>query len=187
MKCYYHKIDLDGKCSAAIVKRKYFDCELIGVDYLDRPDFDKFESKERIFVVDFSFIPTDMDEIYSTVFLTWIDHHESALNNAYLGKYKDCAGKRKIGKAGCELTWEYLFPDVAMPKAVRLLGRYDVWDKSDVELWEKEILPFQYGMRTARCFPEDNVWEIVLQNSGYSERWVDDLLESGRAILDYEK
>ena len=31
--CFYHKSDLDGVCSAAIVKRFVPDCELYGVDY----------------------------------------------------------------------------------------------------------------------------------------------------------
>ena len=35
MKCFYHRIDFDGVCSAAIVKAKYPECELIGIDYGD--------------------------------------------------------------------------------------------------------------------------------------------------------
>lgn len=177
MKCYYHKIDLDGKCSAAIVKRKYPDCELIGVDYPDSPDFESIRKKERIFVVDFSFAPFEMDKIYSTAFLTWIDHHKSALNAACLGKYKDCAGKREIGKAGCELTWEYLFPDEPTPEGVRLLGRYDVWDHED-----EDVLPFQYAMRVINVDPARGDWDKFFD----ADTRFDDMIAVGAHILQYE-
>jgi len=180
--CYYHKIDLDGKCSAAIVRRRYPDCELIGVDYPDRPDFERIENGDRVIVVDFSFALCDMDKLFSGGLLVWIDHHESALNVAYLGKYADCAGARKVGKAGCELTWEYFFPEEPMPEAVRLLGRYDVWDKSNIEVWEKEILPFQYGMRLTEWAPDSDAWLDMLAHNDYAET----PLDHGLTVLAYE-
>ena len=33
--CFYHKADLDGVCSAAIVKHFVPECELYGIDYGD--------------------------------------------------------------------------------------------------------------------------------------------------------
>lgn len=185
--CYYHKADLDGKCAAAIVKREYPDCELIGVDYPDKPDFEKIQPGDTVLVVDFSFEPGDMERLTNSCDLMWIDHHKSALENAKGRIYENDLGKREIGKAGCELTWEYLFPKEPMPEAVRLLGRYDVWDRKNIDWWEKYILPFQYGMKIMRCFPPDNIWEILLQNNAYSEKWLNVLLKKGTAILDYEE
>lgn len=165
--CYYHKIDLDGKCSAAIVRRKYPDCELIGVDYPDRPDFDKINEGDAVFVVDFSFEPHDMQALmdYSDGNVCWIDHHKSAIQKieaqclpeSNIKLTQVIAGKREIGKAGCELTWEYLFPDEPMPEAVRLLGRYDVWDHAD-----EDVLLFQYGMKQLIWNPDFNLWESLL-------------------------
>lgn len=180
MICYYHKTDLDGKCSAAIVRRKYPDCELIGVDYPDRPDFEKTAPGDTVFVVDFSFGHIDMDNLayMKGVKLIWIDHHKTALLNAKAHHYDDAEGKREIGKAGCELTWEYLFPDEPMPEAVRLLGRYDVWDHSD-----ENVLPFQYGMRLKEWDPSDSSWDPLLMHYDYVEMFIKD----GELIIAYEK
>lgn len=140
VRCYYHKIDLDGKCSAAIVRRKYPDCELIGVDYPDRPDFDKINPGDTVFVVDFSFEPDDMRAIaaIAKIDFIWIDHHKSAIEKMESNLMSHVQGKREIGKAGCELTWEYFFPNEPMPIAVSRLGRYDVWDH---EIFR--VVPFQ--------------------------------------------
>lgn len=179
MKCYYHKIDLDGKCSAAIVKRKYPDCELIGVNYPDRPNLDKIEPGETVFVVDFSFEPKDMLQIFSN--LIWIDHHKSAIEKAEGWVYEKAEGKREIGKAGCELTWEYLFPDEPMPEAVRLLGRYDVWDHSD-----RDVLKFQYGMRLEDWMPEAPAWQSLFnKNTELNIR--EDVIRQGIIVTKYEQ
>jgi oligoribonuclease NrnB/cAMP/cGMP phosphodiesterase (DHH superfamily) len=90
--------------------------------------------------------------------LVWIDHHKSSIEWAE-GADFTCRGVRQIGKAACELAWEFFFgPDV--PRAVRLLGRYDVWDHSD-----PTVLPFQYGMTVtdpAVCSP---AWENIFYSS----------------------
>lgn len=191
MKCYFHKLDLDGKCSAAIVKRKYPDCEMIEVDYPDRPGFDNIQDDETVFVVDFSFEPEDMQALmdYTDGNVLWIDHHKSAIekiNNAVLpgtttSLGQVISGKREIGKAGCELTWEYLFPDEPMPEAVKLLGRYDVWDK-DNPLWDEFILPFQYGMRINWWEPFSAQWQTLFEHTSV----VGDIKDNGACILEYE-
>jgi oligoribonuclease NrnB/cAMP/cGMP phosphodiesterase (DHH superfamily) len=188
--CYYHKADLDGKCSAAIVRRKYPECELIGVDYPDRPDFEKIESGDTVFVVDYSFEPNDMYELGCQSYeLVWIDHHKSAIEKISYSTLPDgvtslgsvIKGKCEIGKAGCELTWEYLFPDEPIPDAVRLLGRYDVWDKNHPH-WESIILPFQHGMRLNYWEPFSSQWQTLFENSSV----VDSIKENGECIVEYE-
>lgn len=181
LKCYYHEVDLDGKCSAAIVKRKYPDCELIGVDYPDRPDFNNIQDDEIVFVVDFSFDRDDMIRLDDNYKLVWIDHHKSALKKIPESSEEDVGilGKREIGKAGCELTWEYLFPDEMMPEAVRLLGRYDVWDHSDMK-----VLPFQMGMRLCDCGPEWIGWKALLSPNNITFR---DIIKTGHIVYTYEK
>lgn len=82
MKCFYHKSDLDGHGSGAIVKHHYPECEMIGVDYGD--DYSKngiFDGaeEETIYVVDFSFPKLIMDSLDKLSDLIWIDHHKSAI------------------------------------------------------------------------------------------------------------
>ncbi len=74
-----------------------------------------------------------------------LDHHASRLEEkqSYTDKlrkedsaitvegYKDLSGKQAEQVAACELCWLKLFGDREMPKVIRLIGRYDVWDHND--------------------------------------------------------
>ena len=178
MKCFYHRSDLDGHCSGAIVKRKYPDCEMIGVDYNDHVC--SIKNNEKVFVVDFSFSKDEMLYLHRAGQLTWIDHHKSAIEK--MKDYDDeLEGLREIGKAGCELTWQWLFPEREdMPLAVFLLGRYDVWDHKD-----EHTLPFQYGVRQFdNTLPDNKIWEDLL---GYQPFIIDEIIRNGKLILAYEK
>jgi oligoribonuclease NrnB/cAMP/cGMP phosphodiesterase (DHH superfamily) len=188
MKCFYHKTDLDGHCSGAIVKHKYPDCEMYGVDYsdslLDMVNADQVNmiENEVVYMVDFSFSNIkDMIWLNDLCDFHWIDHHKSAIEKM---DGLTCRGKREIGKAGCELTWEYVHPETKIPFAVKLLGRYDVWDHKD-EL----VLPFQYGFRMfENTLPESPVWKLFLAaDSEMSMHDIEGVTQSGNTILAYQK
>ncbi len=189
--CFYHKSDLDGICSAAIVNLK-FDVVLIGVDYGDRVPWERlFELEKnllprtdddyerlRVVVVDFSFHMSEMAVLEKRYHLIWIDHHKSAIAAAAEAGLSKLAGLREIGKAGCELTWGYFYPGADMPRAVHLLGRYDVWDRSD-----PDVDTFQYGMRLAQFQAGDAaLWSGLFADSGL----VEGLCDHGRIVLSYE-
>ena len=137
MKCFYHSADLDGHCSAAIVKAVCPECELIGINYGDAFPWDLFvEAEERksgsiilpakepetVYMVDFCLQPfTDMVKLKGMCNLTWIDHHKSAIESyeAYIEEQQralmtpasvSIAGFRDSRFAACELTWEYFNP-----------------------------------------------------------------------------
>ncbi len=154
---FYHRADLDGKCSAAIVAKWLHDSgrvmpvEFIGVDYKD--DFDSYvdrvASEDIVFIVDFSFTRGDehhwMEKILDTAKkVYWFDHHATAIE--HYNQMNRLWPQHRIrlvdGVAGCEITWQELFSG-PVPRAVNLLGRYDVWDHKD-----PDVLPFQYGMRS---------------------------------------
>lgn len=195
MLCIYHKGDLDGKCSGAIIKLKFPNCECIGTDYGHDTPWEKMEQhkNDTIFLVDFSFPIEDMIKIkqsFKDNFI-WIDHHKSAIEKSEENGYSDLNGKRfskeepRLTKAGCELTWTYVNGGVP-PRAVSLLGRYDVWDHEI----DKHILPFQYGMRAVNNRPIDKIWKELLEpdESGiYPEYKLNDIIEKGQAILSYER
>lgn len=178
MKCFYHKSDLDGHCSGAIVKRKYPECEMIGVDYNDTLDIDNIGECETVFVVDFSFSIEEMAALDIKASLIWIDHHKSAIEK--MADYpRVISGIREIGRAACELAWEYLYPAGAMPAAVWLLGRYDVWKHKDDEL----IMPFQYGMRQfENTLPESGIWVEYLRKDAML---ISQTVKAGEIILSY--
>lgn len=190
MVCIYHNRDLDGFTSAAIVKKKYENLTLIGYDYGDELPYVKIPKGEPVIMVDCS-LP--MDEMYKLAEwsywrLIWIDHHISAIND-----YEDSvAGKEdflnynlEVGRAACELTWEYLFPEKRMPEAVRLLGAYDTWRNNDPHSWYGEILPFQYGMRS-QCNSPESFPMHLLEESLVEQMDIDLLIGIGKEIISYD-
>jgi hypothetical protein len=58
----------------------------------------------------------------------WIEHHKSAIEAAEQIAFGP-RGLRKIGRAACELTWQFLFPTVELPHAVYLLedATFGIW------------------------------------------------------------
>jgi len=186
MKCFYHSADLDGHCSGAIVKYKYPECETIGVNYGDTFPWDRINKGETVFMVDFCLQPfEDMERLNSICKLVWIDHHKSAIEEAKKRNFVARGGQvLEVGKAACELCWEYLFPDKRMPFGVKLVGRYDVWDLK----YCQDVLPFQYGMRIHNTDLDTYtqglsvVWNKVFKND---TDFLDKCIKNGRTILRY--
>ena len=178
MKCFYHRGDLDGRCSGAIVKLKFPECEMIGVDYQDKFNQITCEPGEEIFVLDFWFPPEIMKRLNNTGVLHWFDHHETSLKWATKEKFLASGSQiLEIGRAGCELTWGALFPKVKLPEAVFLLGRYDVWDHED-----PRVLPFQWGMRN---YDDTSPTNIGFREQIFTEP-VDELVKIGQILLNFQ-
>lgn len=175
--CFYHSADLDGHCSGAIVRRKYPDIELIGINYGDEFPWDKIGGN-LVMMVDFSLQPFgDMVKLFEMGDVVWIDHHKSAIEDYNNHKFaKKHVSVLNSDKAACELVWEFLYPEVRIPRSVYLLGRYDVWDHSD-----PDTMPFQWGMRMYNSFPDNNeLWNDVL-----SDRLLDGIIGTGSILLEY--
>jgi len=188
--CFYHRTDLDGICSGAIIKRA-LDCDVVdfnGLDYADDFNLDECDGRD-VYMVDVSLQPfSRMLELLNVAnSLTWIDHHKEAVKDANeAGFDRFAAGAWELGSAACELTWKYFFlSEPTPPRAVRLLGRYDVWDHDD-----PDVLAFQYG---ARLYVEsgvhDRFWKFALDPDGTSdssEDFVDEVLQVGKKVLKYQ-
>lgn len=198
---FYHNADLDGKCSAALVLyhearqptkagEGYAGCELYGINYGDPFPWDKITPERKVYMVDFSLQPfSDMVKLAGMCRLTWIDHHKTALDEHKAhGQPLAGANLTALGKAGCELTWEFFRSAEPMPHAVMLLGRYDVWDEKCTIVPWSHILAFQYGMRLQDTEPESLLWLTLLGDQG-SDAEVDRLkaiVAGGSAVLAYE-
>jgi len=180
MKCLYHSADLDGNCSGALIKMRYPECEMYGIDYgIDFP-WGIIDPDEKIFMVDYSLQPfTDMIKLHELLGdnLIWIDHHISAiLESEEYGKHID--GTRDSEFAACELVWNYIKSDTNTPTFVTLLGRFDVWDHTD-----GRVLPYQYGMKQYDCNPNNvDFWHEMFD----TERVVQ-IINEGEIILRYIK
>lgn len=193
MKCFYHKPDLDGHCSGAIVKREYPSCEMIPLDYDDEFPWDTIEKNELVIMVDFGLQPfSDMIKLNNLADLIWIDHHATALDN-HEKSGEPIDGIRRLDSAGCELTWEYFNPSEQIPRSVYYLGRYDIWKHEE----DPYILLFQYGMQQFKdTSPESDVWTSLLPNSNSFKNYVNGnidkelvskITEDGKIIQKYQE
>ena len=192
--CVYHGIDLDGFCGGAIYAKAMEEhgvpYELIPMNYGWELPWKKFQNAE-IVIIDFSMQTfEDWDRLARMArSIVWIDHHKSAIEDwSLIGTFpSDWCGfiaYTNTKKAGCELAWEYFFRKVPMPRAVSLLGRYDVWDHSD-----PDVLPFQYGMRNLDLRPDIGrdliLWDQFLKC--YDSSLVTETIFNGKLILNYQK
>ncbi len=183
MLCIYHIADLDGKGSAAIVKYAHKDCELLGYNYDQEIPYDEIDKHDKIVICDISFPMEYMFKLHSEKDVTWIDHHASAIAqyDAYLEKAGGLGikGLREIGKAAIELTWNYFFPDVAVPEGVHLLALNDLFDLRD-----KRVRPFEYAFQSLGVNrPYDRSWKDLFE--GKTDIAL--MVEKGNAILSYIK
>ncbi len=178
--CYYHSGDLDGKCSGAIVKRAIPDVELIPFDYGQIFPWDRYaDGCQEIYMVDVSLPASQMKMLNDTQNLHWIDHHEPIINELESWEVI-IQGKREVGKAACELCWQYFFANENVPTAVYLLGRYDVWDLQV----DQRVLPFQWGMRLNEWKPYDPKWEGLFSIAGRGK--INNIVHDGNVALKYQ-
>ena len=167
----YHRADLDGITSAAIVKKWYDQSYpgiekeplvLFGIDYGEAPPTDLIKPGEKTFIVDFSFemdVLFELGQLAGPGNLVWIDHHQTAIEEfekveKTRRNFVSVLPFTRAKISACELVWGYLFPYERMPLAIEYLGKYDTWRNGNQVEWENEILPFQYAMRVVCNSPE---------------------------------
>ena len=122
--CFYHRSDLDGVCSAAIVKKFVPDVELVGMDYGEPFPWDRaipemkdlcivdqhiganpeLHNLRQVYMVDFSLPVEYMKSLAACADLVWIDHHKTAIE-AMRGV--PVVGLRDTRLAACELCWDW--------------------------------------------------------------------------------
>lgn len=183
MLCIYHIADHDGKGSAAVVGRKFGDVEFFGLNHDMGVPEEAIARHEDIVICDIS-LPLDvMFKLNETKNLTWIDHHISVIDEYNRrvkeeGK-KEIKGLRRNGTAAIMLTWEYFFPDEAVPEGVKLLALNDIFDLRD-----KRVRPFEYAFQSLGVNkPADKNWQDLFDG----KLDVDEMVKKGEAILSYIK
>ncbi len=171
--CLYHN-DMDGKCSAAVVRRKMGKrVALFSVDYGMPIPWDAINNAEKVILVDFSLPLASMKRIRATADLTWIDHHKTAIEA--LASLKDIPGIRDLEDAACVLTWKTFFPDQSMPDAVVWIGDRDVWRFAC-----PETAAFNEGIFQENCNPEnDALWGKLLADD---RPLIDELIARGEVL-----
>lgn len=185
--CFFHIADLDGHCSGALVKNQYPDCKMIPFDYGWEFPWTKYKwENEIVWMIDIS-LPFDQMEQLSIITkeFHWIDHHAKSIADAEdslnRGKF-NAQGIFSNGKAACELTWQYIYPNDPMPFFVFLIGRFDVWDHESHSF----VVPFDYGAKQYITDPskEPTIWTGLL-NSITSLEVTRKIVEEGQIVQRY--
>lgn len=175
----YHRTDFDGKCSAAVAAAAYQgDVDFYGFNHYDEIDWTYICEHKEVIMVDISFPEvSDMLMLNNQVDLIWIDHHITAIEKH---GHLEIKGLQEVGKAACQLCWDYFFPHLETPFAVKHLGLYDIWNHED-----KHTLPFQYGMRYLDIQADDQeTWKRLFFGSVNT---VSHVLETGETCFNFEK
>lgn len=185
----YHNKDLDGFCSAAIVKKYLLsinirteDINLIGWNYGDPSPLPGLDGP--VYLVDLSLPENDMIALKGDPDTIWIDHHSSAIEESY-GKWHFINGSRMIGDSAAKLCWEFFFPRMPLPDIVYWVDRYDVWKKKDEDGtydWEY-VMHAQWGMRNIL---KDPVSDIAYHAWDYNMIQMDPrIFEEGKKMYDF--
>jgi oligoribonuclease NrnB/cAMP/cGMP phosphodiesterase (DHH superfamily) len=171
---------------------------MYGIDYGQPFPWDKVKDR-TVLMVDFSLQPwEDMIRLQKEAkWFLWIDHHKTAIDAYQQARHdlgiKEFEGRWEVGMAGCELAWLEFFEGKEMPTAVKLLGRYDVWDifstafKPLTHNWDDLILPFQYGIRNHDHGPFDQIWEDLLTVGPEATDLVFSIIQEGKTLLAWEE
>lgn len=171
--CIYHKSCADG-LAAAVAVSLYFnelhqDCEFMTAQYGDKaPNV----TGKDVIIVDFSYsrdVLLVMKEQAKS--LVVIDHHKTS--QAALAGLDFC--HFDMTKSGAVLTWEYLFPNLPLPKLFEYVQDRDLW------LWQ---LPGSREVSAALAShkPFISDWKMFLTDIAVGK-----LQDDGRAILRYQQ
>lgn len=133
IKIYYHN-DPDGYFGGAIVKmwadehNARNNVEYNEMHYAKNIDLSDLKPTDKIVIVDFSFKPEIINKMLEvTQDIIWIDHHASAQGYKYNKELEGLRDFKDKSRSGCELAWNYFYPNKKMPLSVMLVGDYDAW------------------------------------------------------------
>lgn len=177
-----HHNDADGICAAAIVNYFEGNCHMHSINYGYDVPWKLIKRAKRVYMVDFGLQPfSDMlrlKEMFGDEFI-WIDHHKTAIEEMEKSG-QTFRGIQEIGEAGCELTWRWFDQTTPIPKTVRMLGRYDVWDLD----YHEDVMPFQTGIRFMDPAADERIfWNILFDES---ESNYQNILQKGKVCLEYQ-
>lgn len=164
--CVYHRVDIDGWMSAAIVMKHYMEMNfhvfiddegyampetledaigslhLIGWNYTDpKPDLSSYH---RVILVDICFCRDLMVSLSKSTDLVWLDHHQTSID---MMADMEITGIQDKSYAACELTYMFFFGENA-PELVTMLGKYDSFRSYGTSEHDK-VVSFNYGARNA--------------------------------------
>lgn len=162
----YHNNCLDGFMSAVIAYSKLGEkAEYIGVNHQENPPV--MEKDSIIYFVDFAYprpITENLQKKHKEMII--LDHHKTA-QEQLLG-LKGISALFNLNKSGAMLTWEYFYPNVCPPYAVKLIQDRDLWQ------WEfPETKPFTDALYNLEDMNHPRNWVKFLSDNSVCESLID--------------
>lgn len=193
--CIYHRADMDGKGSAAIVNYYHSkmkeQVDFIGMNY-EPFDVEKFLASEYklLYIVDYS-IPAEqlLEILKADVRVVWCDHHKAAVeqilelgyDKAFNNFVHHCDTEGRC--SAVQLTWEALF-DTQVPTVVTLISVWDAWIKDHAlrEASEK----FNIAASMFETWPDADFWNDMFSDSQKCIQTIDSMIQYGGLLLEYK-
>jgi oligoribonuclease NrnB/cAMP/cGMP phosphodiesterase (DHH superfamily) len=194
--CYiiFHRKDWDGHFAGAILKKWFVAIGkspiMVPFDYGDDLSvIERIPDGSRVSMTDISLPKSDMWKLAERTHLTYIDHHQTQIEEFGLRRggepsiifTDDIAFDYYVNanKSATELCWELYGEDLGIAQygAMSLVGIYDTF-RVESPQWE-EALAFQYGLRSFPMSIEQAC--AVLDSNAVFEH----ILEKGETLLDY--
>ena len=174
--CFYCRSELDGRCSAAMVKYFLVDDRpfLVGVDYGTSFPFERAKGCD-VYLVDFSLEARELLELQKLAKkLIWIDRLD---DQTEAPETSSIPGSRAVDTATCELTWRWFEKKTPLPRAAYLLSLWST-SKHDVD---HDVMPFQYGMKSHGTDPEGLIWPTLF----WSNDPIKGIIQRGYIVASY--
>ncbi len=180
---FFHSVDQDGVCSAAIALRAFPDAVLHPVNHgedLDSKIFSVVGPEDTVVMVDFNIKPVKklVELSKQCKMFIWIDHHNDAIKESLQEGFQPL-GVRADGTAACILTWMYLFDTQELPIGVDLIGKWDVHDLRD-----ERVAPYHFGMNFYDLDPTLSLWDKIFDND---KKAFDKIINDGIILHTYKK
>lgn len=186
MNLVLHHNDSDGISAGAICDYALGgENRLYSINYGYDTPWNLIKRAKKVYMVDFGIQPfSDMLRIQDMVGyenFIWIDHHKTSIDDMEASG-REFKGIQRIGESGCELTWEYFFEGQQMPRIIRMIGRYDVWDLE----YSEDLMNIQEGLKYFNPDAEDRIfWEQLFEDTK-DERYYNEILDRGRVCNTYK-
>lgn len=188
---FYHT-DLDGHLSGAIIEKhlRRKDPLMVPINYGDNFPWHLIDEETEVWMADFSLQPwVEMAKLQNSCKkLVWIDHHKTAIqaHDEWVEETdgEPIDGVREDGKAACWLCWDYCNPGTALPRAVFLAAKFDVWAWHDIP----GAIQYHYGTQLYETDPATKkgvtFWNLQL-NPQCSDPGVEAVEKQGTLLMKY--
>ena len=198
MKCFYHGVDFDGRCSAYWVNKCVkvtdgYGKKFYPINYGMSFPLEEIFPDEEVYIVDYSIMPEEMEQLLQiTKNIIWIDHHISAIKR-YDNFPHTIKGIRMNGIAACMLTWFWFHGKfdltttpletnmIFAPMFTKYIGDYDVW-KFEYE----DTKAFQMGLQLydTNSIDTSSIFEAL--NCSYNKVDLErEIITKGQDLLTY--